>query len=83
MQADKSFEPLRGKGVADLAKSYANQAKLIGVDKIPKPTKDWNDANWAEFWKAGGRPETIEGYKLPEQLPDGITVTPEQSMSPQ
>lgn len=57
-----------------LAKAHLNAVKLLGVDKVPIP-KDENDTEgWDRFHKAGGRPDSHEGYQYerPTEMPDGM-----------
>lgn len=59
------------KNVKDLAKSYVNARRMIGKDKIAVPNEKSTPAEWEEFYKAGGRPETSADYKLdyPKDMP--------------
>lgn len=61
------------KGPEDLAKSYLAVQPLIGADKIVKPGKDATPEQIDAYYKKLGRPDQPDGYKLPEQLPEGIT----------
>lgn len=45
-------------------KSYVNQQKLIGGDKLPKPSSKWGKAEWAEFNKEIGMPDSPDKYEL-------------------
>jgi hypothetical protein len=46
----------------------------VPLDKIPRPTEHFTDEEWAEFHKAGGRPETPEDYAIakPKDFPDDL-----------
>ncbi len=37
---------------------------MVGADKIAKPGKDASQSVWDQFHKAGGKPDTPEGYKI-------------------
>jgi hypothetical protein len=47
-----------------LAKSYVNAQRLIGADKVAKPSKSWSDDQYNDFYNAIGRPEDPKAYKL-------------------
>ncbi|NBT50816.1 MAG: hypothetical protein EBV86_07105 [Marivivens sp.] len=47
----------------EFAKSYVNQFKVIGADKVVKPSKNWSDEQYEEFYAATGRPESAEEYQ--------------------
>ena len=51
-----------------LAKSYVNQQSLLGKERIAKPSDDWSDEQWTEFFGTVGRPATVEGYTFKEHL---------------
>ena len=61
------------KDVSDLATQFANAQKLIGVEKAPIPKADSPKEVWDAFYKAAGRPDTVEGYGE-IKLPDGISI---------
>lgn len=58
---------------ADAIGSYVNLEKLMGADKAGRgvvlPKDDAPAEEWAAFHNRLGRPETVDGYKLP--VPDG------------
>jgi hypothetical protein len=58
--------------VGALAKSYTHAQRMIGGDKIGKPSQSWTDDQWTEHHIHSGRPETSEGYefRLDGQLAD-------------
>lgn len=60
----------------DAIKGLVDAQKLIGKEKIPLPGKDATDEDWAEVWNRLGRPETVDGYKLPEdvKLAEGMSL---------
>jgi hypothetical protein len=57
------------KDIASLAKSYVHAQKMVGVEKLPMPKDNWTPEQHNEFWAKLGRPETPDGYKVPE-VPD-------------
>ena len=63
------------KSPADAIGSYMNLEKLMGADKAGRgvvlPKDDAPAEEWAQFYQRLGRPESVDGYKLP--LPDGDT----------
>ena len=57
------------KGVEDLIKGARSSEKLVGADKVVRPKDDADADGWANYWRAGGRPDKVEDYKL--ELPEG------------
>lgn len=53
------------KDPADVAHGYQNLEKLLSGEKIPMPKGDKDIEGWNRMYKAIGRPETPDGYKLP------------------
>lgn len=47
----------------EFAKSYINQSKVIGADKVVKPSNSWSDDQYEEFYAAIGRPESPDMYE--------------------
>lgn len=72
IKADPSLKDIAD--IPNLAKSFVNAQKMIGTDKIAKPQKTWGDAQWAEFFAAGGRPESAEKYDFQVQPPEGVQI---------
>lgn len=68
LRDEKSLSTI--KNVKDLAKSYVNTKRMVGKNKIAIPTESSSDSEWAEYYRAGGRPDTIEDYGLVP--PDGF-----------
>jgi len=63
----------------DVAKSYVNVQKLIGVDKLPMPPNDAKPEVRDQFlnivFDRLGRPKEAKEYKLTEvKLPDGVKL---------
>lgn len=56
----------------DLSKSYENVRRQVPLDKMPRPNENFTDADWDEFHKAGGRPDTPGDYniKMPKDFPE-------------
>jgi hypothetical protein len=64
---------IKYKSIEELAKGHINAESLIGKKRIAAPDQSWKDTDWEEFYKSVGRPETPDGYKLPElKLPEGL-----------
>lgn len=62
------------KDINGLAKTFVNQAKMIGQSRLEVPNEKWTDQQWNDFYAKAGRPEKAEGYKVERpQLPDGMT----------
>lgn len=58
----------------DLGRGYQSLEKLLGREKVPVPTGDDDKEGWERWYKASGRPDTIEDYvferpTLPSDLP--------------
>ena len=62
VRADKSLESF--KSLKDLAKSFVATKKMVGKDRVAVPTDKSSEAEWGEFYKAAGRPETVADYGL-------------------
>lgn len=63
------------KDVNDLAKGYVNAQQLIGQKRIALPGEKATDAEREEFYKALGRPETLDKYSEGMVKPrEGLTV---------
>ena len=62
------------KNVGDLAKSFVTTKKMVGKNVIAIPTDTSTEGEWQEYYKAGGRPETVADYNLapPEGFPEEI-----------
>ena len=73
---DESLREEKGllsfKTVGDLAKSFVMTKKMVGANVIAVPTDISTEAEWQEYHKAGGRPETVADYglKMPEAFPE-------------
>ncbi len=63
------------KNVNDLSKSFVMTKKMVGANVISIPTDASTEGEWQEFYKAGGRPETVADYNL--KAPDGF---PEETL---
>lgn len=50
--------------INDMAKSYVNQSSFIGADKVARPSNNWNDDQYNEFYNAIGRPESADLYEI-------------------
>src|SRR5262245_22827259 len=64
LRANPEFKDF--KGVGDLAKSYVERGKLVGMEKLALPKDDAAPADWDPVFKRLGRPEKAEGYKFGE-----------------
>ena len=62
----KNYATAKGfKEPGDVVNMYRNLEKLLGGEKIPMPKGEQDVEGWNRMYKAIGRPETPEGYKLP------------------
>ena len=72
-------EEVRGEAVFDrvktiqgMAKSLASAERMIGSDKIVKPSDKFGDDDWDNYYKAGGWTGEPIPIKAPDGLPEGI-----------
>jgi len=54
--------------------SHRNLEKLLGSDKIAMPKGDDDQEGWGRVYRAIGRPDSPEGYKI--AMPDGVEGDP-------
>lgn len=57
----------------DVFKAYKNAASLVGMDKysvVKRPKDDAPAEEFDKYYNSLGRPETPDGYKIPEIEPD-------------
>ena len=76
---DSLDEDLRGeacvtsiKTINGAVKTIVNAHRLIGRDKIVRPSELSTEDDWNEFYKAGGRPDTSQGYSDVFVRPEGF-----------
>jgi|GEM_PF-3504561 len=76
--APEGYEDLRDdktlpriKRIWDLGKSYVHVRKQVPLEKIARPNENFTEADWNEFYEAGGRPKTAEDYNItkPKDFP--------------
>jgi hypothetical protein len=74
LKSDPSLAPLKGKGIADVVKSYVNAQRMVGKDKVALPGEKATPEELNEFFKKLGRPDKPEDYKIakPTDLPEGF-----------
>lgn len=73
IKAEKCLDNIKTFGT--LVKSYVSAQKAIGSHKVAIPGESATADEWDAFYKATGRPETADGYKLDGvKLPEGITL---------
>ena len=66
----RAFAEAKGwRGPADMLGSYRNLEKLLGSEKLPLPRDDSDAEGHERVYKALGRPDTPDGYRL--QVPAG------------
>lgn len=55
-----------------MAKKLSHYVRTFGKDKVVIPSETSPDSEWEEFFKASGRPETVDGYKFEKsvEVPD-------------
>ena len=54
-----------GEALPAMLKSYGELEKLVGADKVALPGKDAKPEDWDGVYARLGRPEKIDGYRLP------------------
>ena len=63
------------KTIGALAKSYVCAQRAMGAGKVAVPGENSPREDWEAFYKAGGRPDSEEGYSTDGlQLPDGVAL---------
>lgn len=64
------------KDIPSLAKSFVHAQQLVGAEKLPKPQKNWTEAQWNDFYKGVGRPETPDKYSYKPDMTkfEGIQI---------
>ena len=63
---DRAYAQTKGfKEPGEVVGLYRNLEKLLGGEKLPMPKGEADVEGWNRVYKAIGRPETPEGYKLP------------------
>lgn len=73
IRADTSIADF--KDVSALAKSFIDTKSKVGANNIVVPGKNATDDERNTFFNAIGRPENVDGYKVPtENMPEGVTV---------
>jgi len=70
IRGEKIFD--RVKTIQGMAKSLANAERLVGADKILKPSDKFGDKEWEDYHRAGGWTGEPIPLKAPDGLPDGI-----------
>ena len=65
------------KGVGDLAKSFVETKKLVG-QSLRAPAADAPEEDWDKYYKAGGKPNAPEEYKI--TAPEG-TISKSEEMA--
>ena len=79
--APEGYEELRDdktiprfKNVWELSRGHVNVRKQVPMDKMPRPNDNFSEADWNEFYNAGGRPDTPGDYNIqrPEEIPEEV-----------
>lgn len=73
LHGDKTL--IRFKSIEELSKGHVHVRKQVPLDKIARPSENSTDADWEEFHKAGGRPDTAADYNInarPEEIPENL-----------
>lgn len=65
------------KSADDLAKSYVNLEKLVGLEKIALPKDEKDEAGWSTVYSRLGRPESSDKYEIKLNLNENIKANPE------
>lgn len=63
-----------------LAKMFVDTKRMVGKNTIALPTDASTEAEWEEYYKAGGRPETVADYGL--KAPDGMDAEVSEKILP-
>lgn len=83
IRSDAAFSTVKAKDAGEalgiIGKMYVGAQKLIGVDKIPRPSEKWTAEQWREHHKIMGVPETHDKYALPDiKLAKGLEIKAEK-----
>lgn len=72
IRGEKCLQSL--KDIKGAMRTYVNAQKMVGKDKIVKPSEASSQAEWDAYYSAGGRPATAAdyGFKKPDDYPDDI-----------
>jgi hypothetical protein len=72
IRGEESLKSFDESGLKSLAKSFVHVRKMVGADVMKAPNEKSSDAEWAEFHKIGGRPDTAADYNIvrPEEFPE-------------
>ncbi len=62
LREEKCLETI--KSFENMARGYVSAQKLVGADKVVLPGDKSTDAEWGEFYKATGRPDTGDEYQM-------------------
>ena len=66
------------KNLNSAMRSLVNATKMIGTEKIPIPKEGSPQEVWDAYYKAGGRPDTPDDYKL--EYPKDMPVEQDKAM---
>ncbi len=73
------------KNLDALADITVRTKSMVGKDTMVVPTDASSESEWQEYYKAGGRPETVEDYNLkaPDDFPEEVLekIFPKERMS--
>lgn len=59
------------KTLQGISRSVVSARGMVGKDKIVKPTEASSQADWDDWYTAGGKPQTADyGFVRPEELPE-------------
>jgi hypothetical protein len=72
IKGDPSLRPIQD--VSALAKSYVNAQKAIGAEKVVIPGKHSTEADWQNFYRKMGVPESADKYDV--TAPDQAKIDP-------
>ena len=62
----------RAKTVQGMAKSLASAERMVGADKMVKPSDKFGDSDWDAYYEAGGWKNEPVKITAPEGLPEGL-----------
>ncbi len=65
--------------IGEMARMTINAQAMVGRDKVVLPGADPSAEDLRTFYTGIGCPTEATGYAVPEQLPEGLTITEEQS----
>lgn len=74
LRKDKTLPRFNGKSIWEFGRSHVHLRKQVPLDKMPRPNENFTDADWEDYYRAGGWPETPGDYNIvrPADFPEDL-----------